>query len=128
MEQKNGFTLVELVIVVIVIGILAAVAVPNFMKQLWKARMGACKNNMKIIYDAAYIKMTELGKDITQGNLGRSDFAGGKLPSCPVKSSYSVTGTISNSSVIVNCGATKTEGGGYAHGAFNGSYIGNWGE
>ena len=48
-----GFTLVELMIVVAIIGILAAVAIPAFMKNARKARTVEAVTNVKKIYDGA---------------------------------------------------------------------------
>jgi len=51
-SYKAGFTLVEIMIVVAIIGLLAAIAIPNFVKAREKSQKGACINNLRQI-DAA---------------------------------------------------------------------------
>ena len=51
MKRKN-FTLVEIMIVVAIIGLLAAIAIPNFIQARNKARTNSCINNLRQI-DAA---------------------------------------------------------------------------
>ncbi len=48
-KNQKGFTLVELMIVVAIIGILAAVAIPKFADMLEKSREGATKGNLSAI-------------------------------------------------------------------------------
>ena len=48
-KNQKGFTLVELMIVVAIIGILAAVAIPKFAEMLEKSREGATKGNLSAI-------------------------------------------------------------------------------
>jgi type IV pilus assembly protein PilA len=49
---KKGFTLIELMIVVAIIGILAAIAIPNFLKFQAKSKQSEAKTNLKGVYTA----------------------------------------------------------------------------
>jgi prepilin-type N-terminal cleavage/methylation domain-containing protein len=92
--KKQGFTLVEIMIVVAIIGLLAAIAIPNFVKARTTSQQNACINNLRLVDAAKQQWALELRKQTTdtpdasgtdlQPYLGRG--ANGELPSCPVDS------------------------------------------
>ena len=61
MSRRSGFTLVEIMIVVAIIGLLAAIAIPAFMKARNSARRNGCINNLRQIDGAKDQYVLEYG-------------------------------------------------------------------
>jgi prepilin-type N-terminal cleavage/methylation domain-containing protein len=61
-SRKAGFTLVEIMIVVAIIGLLAAIAIPNFVRARSTSQMNACINNLRIIDGAKQSWALEKGQ------------------------------------------------------------------
>lgn len=94
--NKKGFTLVELMIVVVILGILVAVAVPIFNSVTKNARIKSCKSNQRIIKGniEQYQSTGNNGNEVVFAN-GTTDlaatkpaslmalFEGGEFPTCP---------------------------------------------
>lgn len=60
-NSKKGFTLVEIMIVVVIIGLLAAMAIPAFQKVRENSRRSAIENNVRMIASAADQYFMETG-------------------------------------------------------------------
>ncbi len=58
---QKGFTLIELMIVVAIIGILAAIAIPNFLKFQARAKQSEAKSNLKGMFTASKSRFAEEG-------------------------------------------------------------------
>ncbi len=72
LRSKKGFTLIELMIVVAIIGILAAIAIPNFLKFQAKSKQSEAKTNLKGIFTA---ETSYFGENNTYGTMTAVNWA-----------------------------------------------------
>ena len=96
--RQAGFTLVEIMIVVAITGLLAAIAIPNFVKARATTQCNACINNLRKIDDAANQWALEKGKKTGDDITLTTDLTPyiklnslGSLPPCPASGTYACT-------------------------------------
>ena len=93
--RRSAFTLVEIMIVVAIIGLLAAIVIPNFVKARATSQANACINNLRQIDSAVNQMAIERGLQTGATYNFPSDItpylkmtATGALPPCPAGGTY----------------------------------------
>lgn len=111
--DQTGFTLVEIMIVVAIIGLLAAIAIPNFVHTRAKSQATTCINNMRQIDSAIQQFAMEKGKPPGSTISYPDDLtpyiklnANNSIPSCPASGTY--TAQLIGNTPSVLCSLSST--------------------
>ena len=99
-KKKAGFTLIELMIVIAIIAILAAILVPNFLKARAQGQLTACKSNCKNLATALEMYASDNGGRYPLSSAFQARLTGGNylktIPTCPAAGADTYTGTYSS--------------------------------
>ena len=111
----GGFTLVEIMIVIAIIGLLCAIAIPNYVRARANSQANACINNLRQIDGAMQQFAIENKKHLGDPVTYPTDLtpylklnATGQIPPCPAGGNYSVSAIGADPSVQCSLGNTVT--------------------
>ncbi len=110
-----GFTLVEIMIVVAIIGVLAAIGIPSFVHARTRSQATACINNLRQIETAVQQVAIEKGLHVGDAVTWPDDItpyiklnSEGSIPPCPAKGDYSLQKVGDIPQAVCSLGTTVT--------------------
>ena len=113
--RLRGFTLVEIMIVIAIIALLAAIAIPSLLRAVSKSQSAACINNLRQIDTAVQQYSVAAGKHVGDVINFPDDLKPyikltkeGELPGCPAGGEYSLTTVGTVPSALCSLGSTVT--------------------
>lgn len=109
MTGKKSFTLIEIMVVVAILGLLLAIAVPNYLKTKREAAINTCQAQQRLIRDAIYAYMVETDgveeEDEIEGTDWQSYIREDIEVVCPSKKTpYEISGKYNNPQVECTSG------------------------
>ncbi len=99
MKLQKGFTLVELLVVVLILGALAAIAVPRITESADRAKTNACKTNVDLInsqIELYYANNDGVYPDTLATVTGSTTYFPDGAPTCPYGIDYSYNDSVPN--------------------------------
>lgn len=110
-HRQAGFTMIELLIVTAIIGILAAILIPNFMRARAQSLLGACQSDLHNIATSLELYYNENQGYPAAGSWQSDLVAGGYIRSVPVspvdRAAYGYGTNASRSSFVLSDGPDK---------------------
>ena len=108
-NRKSGFTLVEIMIVVLIIAMLAAIAIPSFVRARQRSRTSTCINNLRQIESAKeqYAMEANLADGDGVAAITWTDYIKSGQPTCPIGNAAYTVDVVGTAPTCPNYDATE---------------------
>ena len=129
-KKSSGFTLVELLVVIILVAVLVAVALPRYMDAVYRGKVAACRQNIQDIntaamaYETKYYgdqdKLSQLSGEVNASHILIAEKFLDAAPICPLTHTHYQLQAVTIGGYVIGYkvnAALHFEGGDWKHGA-----------